>query len=176
MEEKRRDRIQAAADHCSELLSEGWADAVAERAADYVSQESWNRMFQRHRNQCKALARLAQRILYFKDQIHDWIGTFVARILELIGVGKIPREFAAELATNIPITPVDAKIIAVARGLQVAGIALCSFRAEDITRCQCFIDLALAETKTQVRKILAAAMDDWVKLVVFPPRGLKARA
>jgi len=176
MEEKRRERVKAAADYCGGFLADGWADTVAERATDYVSQETWDRLFRRRSNQCKALARLAQRVLTTKDQLHDWIGTLVAWLLSLIGINVTVREFAGALASNIPITPVDVKMIAVARGLQVSGIALCIFRDEDITRCQCFIDLALAETKTRIKNILAAAIDDWVKLAIFPPQALiKAR-
>lgn len=39
----------------------------------------------------------------------------------------------------------------------------------DLTQCQCFIDLALAETKERVRKILAAAMSDWTGLALPGP-------
>jgi hypothetical protein len=172
LEEKRREQVKTAADYCSSLFTDGWADTVADRATDYVSQQTWDRLFRRRTNQCKALARLAQNVLMVKDELHAWIGRLVAWLLSLVGVDATVRNFAGELASNIPITPVDVKIVAVARGLQVSGIALCVFRDEDITRCQCFIDLALAEAKTQVKKILAAAMDDWVNLALFPPREL----
>jgi len=172
MEEKRRERVKAAADYCSSLFAEGWADTVADRATDYVSQDTWDRLFRGRSNQCKALARVAQRVLMVKGQLHTWIGRLAAWLLSLIGVDTTAGKFAGELASNIPIAYVDVKIIAVARGLQVSGIVLCVFRDEDITRCQCFIDLALAEVRTRVKKILAAAMDDWVNLAVFPPRNL----
>ena len=170
LEERRRERVRAAADYCSDILADGWADSVAERAADYVSPEIWERLFSRRKNQCKALARLAQRVIAVKEELHDWIGGLVAWVLALLGVGATGREFAGELARNIPIVPVDAKIVAVARGLQVSGVTLCIFRSEDITSCQCFIDLALEETKSRVKKILVAAMDDWAKLVIYSPK------
>lgn len=57
----------------------------------------------------------------------------------------------------------------VARGLQVTGILLCLVDGRDLTRCQCFIDLALAETKSRVKQILLAAMDDWTRLATYTP-------
>jgi len=33
----------------------------------------------------------------------------------------------------------------------------------DAERCQCFIDLALTETKEQVKEKLAAALGDWAQ-------------
>lgn len=38
-------------------------------------------------------------------------------------------------------------MIAVARGVQVTGILLCVMDNRDLTKCECFIDLAKAETK-----------------------------
>jgi hypothetical protein len=176
IEEKKRERIKAAADYCSDLLMEGWSETVAERAADYVSDQAWNRIFRSRGNQCKTLAQLARQALAVKDQLRDLLGSVVAWILSLIGVGAAAREFAGELATNIPVLPVDAKLIAVARGLQVTGIALCVIREENVTRCQCFVDLALAETKTQVRKILVTALGDWAQLAEFSPKEARRAA
>lgn len=84
------------------------------------------------------------------------------------------RAFTRELATNIPL-PYEARAIAVARGAQITGVLLCAINGEDLTRCQCFIDLALEETKTVVKKILLAGADDWVGLAAFPVRGNSPR-
>jgi hypothetical protein len=170
-EEKNRERVQLAADYCTDILSSGWADAVAERAAEYVTKATWNRLFQSRVNHCKALARLAKAILYGRDRLHQWVGTFVAWILSLIGIGAVAREFAGELASNIPIPMLDAKALAVSRGLQVTGILLCVVRDDELAGCQCFIDLALVEAKTRVKKILITAMDDWVRLAESPPKS-----
>jgi hypothetical protein len=64
----------------------------------------------------------------------------------------------------------DAKLVATARGVQVTGVLLCLANGDDLTRCQCFIDLALTETKTRVKKVLVAAMTDWTGLAAFPPK------
>lgn len=87
-----------------------------------------------------------------------------------MGGGDAARAFAEELASKIPIGPVDAKMVAVARGVQVAGILLCVMDDRDLTQCQCFIDLALAETKERVQRMLVAAMSDWTNLARFPAR------
>jgi hypothetical protein len=83
-----------------------------------------------------------------------------------IGGSNAAEAFAAELASDIPL-PIDAKMIAVARGVQVAGILLCVMDNRDLTRCECFIDLARVETKERLRRILVAAMSDWTDLARF---------
>jgi hypothetical protein len=60
-------------------------------------------------------------------------------------------------------------MIVVARGLQVAGILLCVMDGRDLTKCECFIDLALAETKERVNQTLVVAMSDWANLARFRP-------
>ena len=168
--------VKAAADYCSETLSDGWAETVAGHITDYVSDETWRRLVRGRRRQCRALARLAQEILALKQQVHDLLGTLVRWILELTGVGETARDFAGELAANIPITPLDAKLVAVARGVQVAGIVVCVLNGQELTHCQCFIDLALTETKTQVKKILLVAMGDWRNLADLRRPGGPRRA
>jgi hypothetical protein len=85
-----------------------------------------------------------------------------------MGAGDPARAFTEELISNIPL-PFDAKTIAVARGVQVAGILLCVMDNRDLTKCECFIDLALAETKERVNQILIAATSDWAGLARFTP-------
>jgi hypothetical protein len=163
-EEKDRVRIRAAAEYCSEVLTGGWAETVAGHVTGYVSDETWRKLVRGRRRECRALARLAQEILALKQQVHDFLGSLVRWILDLAGVGATAREFGGELAANIPIAPLDVKMVAVAQGVQVAGIVVCVLNGQEVTHCQCFIDLALMETKTQVKKILLAAMGDWRQL------------
>jgi hypothetical protein len=167
-EAKQRERIQKAADYCSDILTDGWAAAVADRAAEYVTDQTWHRLFRSRSNHCKTLARIAQRILAGKDKFHGWLGDLIAWLLSLVGISAAAREFAGELASNIPILPIDAKIAAVTRGIQVTGILLCVIRDEDLTKCKCFIDLVLVEAKTTIKKILVTAIGDWTQLANFP--------
>ena len=41
----------------------------------------------------------------------------------------------------------------------------------DLTMCECFIDLAKAETKEQVGRMLVAAMSAWTNLARFAPQA-----
>ena len=148
----------------------GWQEAVADRGSSYVSDATWERLFRgRRRNRCKALAQIAKEFLDTKDEIHSVFGSLASGLLALLGAGDAAQAFAAELVSHIPL-PTDAKIIAAARGIQVTGILLCVINGHDLDRCQCFIDLALELTKTQVKKLLLAAIDDWAKLRAFAPR------
>jgi hypothetical protein len=85
-----------------------------------------------------------------------------------LGASDPAQAFFRELMSSIPL-PIDAKMIAVARGVQIAGILLCVMDNRDLTKCECFIDLALAETKERVDAILVAAMSDWTRLARFRP-------
>jgi hypothetical protein len=69
---------------------------------------------------------------------------------------------------------IDAKIVAGVRGVQMTRILLCVVREEELTPCEYFIDLALSETRTRVRKIVIAAVGDWTALAEFPPKDARA--
>ena len=43
------------------------------------------------------------------------------------------------------------------------GISLCLARDIPLERCQCFIDLALTETKEEVKEKLAVALGNWAQ-------------
>ena len=124
----------------------------------------------RRRKRCRTLAQLAADLLAAKQKIHDLLGSLASGALGLFGAGDSAQAFAGELAPNIPL-PVDAKIIATARGIRVTGVMLCLANGTDVTLCQCFIDLALAESKARVRRLMIAAMGDWTRLKAFPPRA-----
>lgn len=89
------------------------------------------------------------------------------RVSAALGANGLARAFAEELASNIPFGPLDAKMVGLARAVQVAGILLCVMDSRDLTTCDCFIDLALTETKERVSRILIAAMSDWSGLASF---------
>jgi hypothetical protein len=60
-----------------------------------------------------------------KTQIHKAVGRLTGWAARKLGADDAAQAFADELASKIPLTPVDAKMVAVARGVQVAGILLC---------------------------------------------------
>jgi hypothetical protein len=169
-ERRRRERIEEAARFCADALNDSWQQAVADRAKDYVTEKTWQELFRRRRRRrCKLLADLASAILVGKKKLHDLVGSVASWFTSLMGGDRVVQAFVRELASSIPLPP-DAKLVATARGIQVTGILLCVVNGDDLTRCQCFIDLALDEVKTRVKKILVAAMTDWAGLAKFPGR------
>ena len=171
-EHRRQERVRRAAEYCADVLTSDWEDAVAERAAGYVSEDTWNRLLRgSHARQCKALARAAADLLAGKQEIHKALGFLASRGVRFLGGREAGQAFAQELVSAIPLAAFDAKLVAAARGIQATGVLLCVMSGRDLTRCECFIALALAETKAQVKKILVTAMTDWVKLSALPPGG-----
>ena len=110
-----------------------------------------------------------------RERIHNALGFLASRGVRFLGGGDAAQAFADELMSALPL-PFDAKIVAAARGVQATGVLLCVMSGSDLTRCQCFIDLALAETKAQVKKILVMAMTDWTRLRAFPPKEAGQRS
>jgi hypothetical protein len=163
-----RERVKETAAFCADSLSGGWQTAVTDRITGYA-QTTWERLSRsRRKPNCKALARIARSILAAKTQIHKAAGKLFGWAAGALGAADPARAFTEELTSNIAL-PIDAKMIAVARGVQVAGILLCVMEGRDLTECECFIDLALAETKERVNQILVAAMSDWTSLKKFAP-------
>jgi hypothetical protein len=125
-------------------LSDGWQEAVADRISNYGG-STWQCLKRsHHKRNCKALARIARGILKTKAGIHNLIGHVTGWVAKKTGADDAAQAFAREVASNIPL-PTDAKMIAMARGIQVAGILLCVMDGRKLTECECFIDLALTE-------------------------------
>jgi hypothetical protein len=110
---------------------------------------------------------MARFILKTKTLIHKGVGKLARWVVGGFGADDVIQAFAEELASNIPL-PIDAKMIAVARGLQMAGILLCVMDEKSLEQCDCFIDLVRAETEERIKQMLIAAMSDWVNLARFP--------
>jgi len=165
-----RRRVETAAAFCSDVLVDGWLETVSDRANTYVTEPTWNRLLRSGRRRCRLLANLAAAVLAGKTLLHDRVGALVDWVASAFVAGPVERQFARELANKIPL-PLDAKLVATARGAQLAGIMSCLVNGDDLTRCQCFIDLALNETKKQVAELLVAAMHDWIGLAAFPPKS-----
>jgi hypothetical protein len=140
---------------------------VADRVTGYAP-STWERLARSHRKRnCKALARIARSILEAKTALHKSAGRMLGWLSVAMGADDAARAFAGELGSNIPFGPLDAKMVGVARGVQVAGILLCVMDNRDLTRCECFVDLALADAKERVNQILITAMSSWSGLAGF---------
>lgn len=171
--EQERRRVKKAAQLCADVISNGWQEAVADQVMTYAP-TTWGRLRRSSRRRsCKALAAMARFILKTKTLIHKGVGKVFGWVVGGFGADGTVRAFAEELASNIPL-PTDAKMIAVARGLQVAGVLLCVMDDKGLEQCDCFIDLVRAETEERVKQILIAGMSNWVNLARFRPRGAQA--
>jgi hypothetical protein len=166
-EERRKKRVEEAQDFCVDVLTDGWQDAVEARVADYITTDALRRISKRQRNACKSLATFASKVLDCKDRLHEAVASVVRWIVALLTGNWAVQVIARKLATKIPL-PWDAKMVAVARGIQVIGVLVCLNDGRDLTHCQCFIDLAINETKERVKQILATAVGDWRNLARFP--------
>ena len=156
---------------CADVVTDGWREAVAERATSYASSDTFTKLVRsRRRRHCTALADVAKFILAAKDKAHELAGWVGGGILALLGLEGLAKRFARELIEHIPL-PFDGKAVAAARGVQVTGILLCLLNGDDLRRCQCFIDLALEQAKTAVKKLLTTAMEDWTQLARFAAKA-----
>jgi hypothetical protein len=167
--EQERKRVEKAAELCADLISNGWQETATDQIVAYAP-TTWIRLRRSSRRQtCKALARLARSVLTAKTLIHKGVGKLTGWLADKLGAGDATRAFAEELASNIPL-PTDAKMVAVARGLQVAGIVLCLMDGKNLERCDCFVALVRTETEERVKQILIAGMSNWADLARFPSR------
>jgi hypothetical protein len=152
------------------VLADGsWEKEVADRLTDRAG-DAWQRLTRyRRRRNCKRLAQMARTILKAKDQIHQLAGELAGQAASVAGVRGTALDFTRELVKRIPIGPVDAKLTAAARAIQTAGILLCLMDGRDLTKCDCFIDLALRETKERVSQILESRLANWAELARYGP-------
>jgi hypothetical protein len=172
---RQEEQVCKAATTCAQMVTQGWAATVADRASTYVTARTWERLRRRGSRQCAGLAGLARAILDGKKQLHDLVGWSAGRLVGLLGLGRLEQRLAQELAAQLPL-PIDAQAAAVARGLQVTGVYLCVLDGRDLERCECLKDLALAETQDRLKEVLLAAMNDWAGLAdpevtKLPPAG-----
>jgi hypothetical protein len=162
--------VQVAADFCADVVADGsWEQVVADRLTNRAG-DAWKRLTRswRRRN-CKKLAQMARTILKAKDQVHQLAAELASQAASVAGVRGAALDFTRELVKRIPIVPVDAKLTAAARAIQMAGITLCLLEGRPLTKCDCFIDLALAETKERVSQILETRLANWAELARSGP-------
>ncbi|WP_326560021.1 hypothetical protein [Micromonospora sp. NBC_01796] len=161
--------IAEAVSYVQATVAVGAADAAVVRAAGYAGDRVWSRLTDdwSGRN-CKGLARLARAALDGKDWLHGRIGDLVGLLLELLGTPRVARDFGKEVAKRIPL-PWDQQLVAVARGMQIAGIAVCVVNGRNLAKCDCFIDVVVNEGKERVRQLMEWAAKDWRNLEHLAP-------
>jgi hypothetical protein len=147
------------------------ADRLTDRAGD-----AWQRLTRsRRKRNCKKLAQMARTILKAKDQVHQLAAELASQAASVAGVRGAALDFTRELVKRIPIVPVDAKLTAAARAIQMAGITLCLIEGHPLAKCDCFIDLALTQTKERVSQILQTRLANWAELARLGPAPAAAR-
>ncbi|OWV00509.1 hypothetical protein B5D80_27965 [Micromonospora wenchangensis] len=139
------------------------------QAASYAGDRVWDRLTHdwSGRN-CKGLARLARAALDGKDWLHDRVGDLVSYLLEVLSTPRVVRVFGREIAKRIPL-PWDQQLVAVSRGMQIAGIAVCMLNGRDLAKCECFVDVVINEGKERVRQLMDWAAKDWRNLEQLVP-------
>ncbi|NGN67649.1 hypothetical protein G5C51_27575 [Streptomyces sp. A7024] len=164
-----RRRAEEVAAFCADVLKDGGAAAIADRAATYASDETWTALVKKHRRRgCHGLAELARAILNGKEQLHAAVGWAAAGLLGLMRRPRIEQIFAQELVRRIPL-PADAKLIAAARGLQIAGIYVCLVGNRDLADCACLRDVLKVEGKARIKRLIEGAIEDWRELPRLVP-------
>lgn len=96
--------------------------------------------------------------------MHQLAAELASQAASVVGVRGAALDFTRRLVKRLPVGPVDAKLTATARAIQIAGIVLCLMNGRDLTRCDCFIDLALAETKERMSQMLETRLANWSEL------------
>jgi hypothetical protein len=167
--ELRELRLREAVSYLADALDKGWADSVAQRVAKYVTRETWQRIRASWpRRRCRLLARLAQRILDVKNQLHETASETAEALTQLLGRSKVEGMFAAELAERIPL-PWDTKLDTLAKSIRITGVMRCAAAGRNLRRCECFCDLTETESKEQVARLLLAAADNYWTTHYQPP-------
>lgn len=165
MSERAQQQLVAeAVEYFHTAVSSDAVDAAAKRAAHYASDAVWSELTKdwRGRN-CRWLARLARYTLQGKDWIHGLVGKLAVRIMELFGMPPIVRLFGEEVAKRLPL-PWDHQLVAVARGMQVAGVLICIINGRDLMKCECFRDVVIDEGKERLKQLMQKATQDWRNL------------
>ncbi|MER7444556.1 hypothetical protein [Micromonospora avicenniae] len=86
-----------------------------ERVAEYVTEETWNNLFnRRRRRRCERLARVAAEILTGKKMLHDLVGVIAAWLAAFLGGDRVVQAFRSS-------TPVGNSAAAGRRGARPAG-------------------------------------------------------
>lgn len=148
-----------------EISLDGWQQTVTSELEERLSPpllrvatKKWRR-----RN-CHALAALARRILRAKAGLHDILANWIFKLWQWLGRPKFEQALARELGKRIPVPILDDYAAAVARSLQIVGIAMCVHRGRNLTSCACFKDVVLEEGKEMVGRLMRFSLKDWSSL------------
>lgn len=161
----RRKVREAAAEVIVSVALDGWqatvADELGERLSPPLLQMTTSRWSGQH---CRQVARLARLILKKKERLHDILGGWLFKIFEWLGRPRYEQVLARELGKRAPLPLVDDHATALARGLQIVGIAMCLHAERPLVQCACFKDVVLAEGKDRIKQLMQYSIENWHEL------------
>ncbi|MFC4565640.1 hypothetical protein ACFO4E_27600 [Nocardiopsis mangrovi] len=169
---EQQDRVERAVAFCHDALTTDIQQAAVKQALQFANDEHMRRFLKgRRQYSCESLAVLARSILQGKDDLHSRIGWLAESVAAYFGRPPLERKLAQHLAERIPIPSIDEPLVAVSRGLQMTGIAICLPTEPGLVRCACFIDVVLTEGRERVKSIIATAAGDWAGLNGLTAQG-----
>lgn len=170
MDHADRQLVDQAVQLCADVIEHGALNAVPNRAAQYASRETWERVVRRWRGRnCTEIAQLARAILTGKDKLHAGIGWVVGLIVSLVNGSRFARRLAQEMASRVKLPGIDEQATMAARGLQLCGMFLCVAQDRPLGTCACFVDVVKSEGKAQVENLVKSAATDWINLHMIKP-------
>jgi hypothetical protein len=150
------------------ILGQDVLAAFESQITDYVSTEVINELAEHWDGKsCEDLAKIARGLLGIKGHLIKILQVALNWTMEKTGVGPFPRLVACQLIAAIPL-PWNAKLVAVARVLQVTGICLC-FSHDRLMECRCLHDLVQFESMQAISHLLTGAIHDWREIAERMP-------
>jgi hypothetical protein len=142
--------------------------AFESQITDYVSTEVINELAEDwDGKRCEDLAKIARGLLCLKGYFTKILQVALNWVMEKTGFGTFPRLVACQLVAAIPL-PWNAKLVAVARVLQVTGICMC-FSHDRLMECRCLHDLVQFESMQAIGHLLTGAIHDWREIAERMP-------
>jgi hypothetical protein len=159
-----------AATLCSNaILGQDVLAAFESQITAYVSSEVINELMEHWDGKsCEDLAKIARGLLGLKGYLTKLLQVALNWIMEKTNIGIFPRLVACQLVAAIPL-PWNAKLVAVARVLQVTGICLC-FSHDRLLECRCLHDLVQFESMQAIGHLLTGAIHDWREIAERMPQ------
>lgn len=146
----------------TDIITEGWKSAIAEKEADVLNAAFWKSVPRRQRHRranCKILAELADFMESSLKKAHDAVGAIANWGLGWLGTRALERSIAVAFAMKIPLPGQD-QIAATVQSIRIYGVFLCAIEGLNIVDdCPCFWKLAEDKSKEELEAILKAKLD-----------------
>jgi hypothetical protein len=157
---------EAAATALADALTGGVSSAIASRLSgrvvDYLGRLGAYRLRWQRRKwaavDCRALAETARAVLALKRKTHELTGEAVGALLPE-GTPGFHRMLVRKIAEKVPL-PWDAKLEAIARGLQVIGIWMCLVQNLPLERCACLQMFGVELLKERVEQSIEDLLEE----------------